>query len=77
MYHFNRTQRILSIFLRLFQQEELQVRQMCDDYHVSTKTIYRDLQEIRCFFCNSSPESEYVLIYKKEKNCFLLQKNTK
>lgn len=45
--------RMLAIFYRLMKGEEISLKKISEEYGVSTKSISRDLNEIRNFFCNN------------------------
>ena len=49
----NKTERILAIFFRLVRGEDLSVSKVADEYGVSSKTISRDMNDIKAFFAEN------------------------
>lgn len=49
---YSKSNRVLSIFKRLLQGEVITTASVAAKYHVTEKTIHRDIEEIRNFFAN-------------------------
>ena len=45
--------RLLELFYRAVKGENLSVKKLADEYGVSTKSISRDISEIKNFLCDS------------------------
>lgn len=56
----NKKNRMLEIFLRTILGEEINVRELADDYGVSTKSITRDISEIRNFLYDKRELSNFT-----------------
>lgn len=56
----NKKNRMLEIFLRTILGEEINVRELADDYGVSTKSITRDISEIRNFLHDKRELSNFT-----------------
>lgn len=56
----NKKNRMLEIFLRTILGEEINVRELADDYGVSTKSIARDISEIRNFLYDKRELSNFT-----------------
>lgn len=56
----NKKNRMLEIFLRTILGEETNVRELADDYGVSTKSIARDISEIRNFLYDKRELSNFT-----------------
>ena len=56
----NKKNRMLEIFLRTILGEEINVRKLADDYGVSTKSIARDISEIRNFLYDKRELSNFT-----------------
>lgn len=63
--------RLLGIFYRLIKGEEISITEIAKDFNVSTKTISRDIQDIRSFLADSRELLGYKeLIYANKKYKF-------
>lgn len=56
----NKKNRMLEIFLRTILGEEINFRELADDYGVSTKSIARDISEIRNFLYDKRELSNFT-----------------
>lgn len=68
----SRIQRILVIFYRLLNSEKISVRVIANKFHLSPKTVYRDIQEIKCFFYDYFPDGSITLNYSYSDRCFMI-----
>lgn len=66
---YTKQERVLSIFFRALRGESLPVRQLADDFGTSTKSITRDLNDIKAFFADNrelAGNSELVYSYQSK-----------
>lgn len=71
--------RILQIYTNLLKGEVVSKAKMAADFHVSERSIQRDLDDLRTFFDEQTADgkSSYQLVYsRKEHGYFLKSKNT-
>lgn len=70
-----RIDRILEIFIISLKGEEFSVRELADKYQCSTKTVYRDINEVRIFLSEHMEEVEYAdIIYDKHKKMYVMKR---
>lgn len=66
-------ERILSIFFRALRGEELFVRQLADEYGISSKSVTRDINDIKAFFADQRELAGNVeLVYSYQRKCYYL-----
>lgn len=69
----NKSYRILNIFERLNAGESVIKKELADAFGVSEKTIQRDLDEIRSYFCNNNQyECDTAISYNRAANSYSL-----
>lgn len=71
----NKNDRILEIFYRLIRGEKVSIKKISTYYNVSTKTISRDINEIRAFLSNHGELLNYAqLSYSHSDKSYYLDK---
>ncbi|GGI42803.1 HTH domain-containing protein [Mammaliicoccus stepanovicii] len=71
----NRSHRLLSIYTRFLQREELDKVELSSEFQVSERTIIRDIQEIRNYFYDNEEWIEKKEIYYDYRRYKYLIKN--
>ena len=71
----DKAERILSIYTRLKQGKIIYKENESKEYHVSTRTIQRDISDIQCFLQNQSTENGEIqeIVFDKNRGGYLLQ----
>lgn len=68
-----KNERCLAIFLRGMRGENIKVSELANEYGVSTKSIGRDITEIRCFLAeNRELACHAEFIYNRSAKCYTL-----
>lgn len=72
-------ERILSVYNNLLEGIPLNIREAVDYYNVSTKTIKRDIEDIRAFLAEQSIQGITCkeVIYDRGKDSYCLKSNSK
>lgn len=69
----NKSFRLLNIYERLNKGESLYKEQLANDFGVSSKTVQRDINELRAYLAETHfSEAETSIKYDKAKNCYSL-----
>ena len=69
----NKSFRLLNIYERLNKGESLYKEQLANDFGVSSKTVQRDIDELRAYLAETHfSEAETSIKYDKAKNCYSL-----
>lgn len=69
----NKSFRLLNIYERLNKGESLYKEQLANDFGVSSKTVQRDIDELRAYLAETHfSEAETSIKYNKAKNCYSL-----
>lgn len=69
-----KTERILSIFLRGLRGEKLTVSELSNEFGISTKSVTRDINEIRAFLADNPELSGYSeFVYSRDEKCYTLR----
>lgn len=59
--------RLLAIYSRLVNGEMLDKAELAAEYHVSDRSIQRDMESLRCFLANQSIQQEIIFDYQFRK----------
>lgn len=70
----SKTERILAIYKMLLDGEVVSKQQIADLFHVTTRSVQRDIDDIRAYFSNNSDRTEggFSIIYDHQKKGFRL-----
>lgn len=73
MSKYNKSDRLLGIFLRLIRGSDIRVSKLAREYDVTTKTISRDINDLRAFFANNQALSGGMdIIYSRSTGAYAL-----
>lgn len=68
-----KNERCLAIFLRGMRGEKITITELANEYGVSTKSISRDISEIRCFLAENRELTGHAeLVYDRSAKCYTL-----
>ena len=68
-----KSERVLELFFRAMRGESLSVRQLADQYHVSTRSISRDIAELKAFLAEHRElVGNAELQYSTKDHCYQL-----
>lgn len=66
-------ERLLEIFFRCLRGEGLSIQKLADEYNVSTKSISRDVNDLRIFFADHRElVGNAELVYSRQEKCYHL-----
>lgn len=66
-------ERLLEIFFRCLRGEGLSIQKLADEYNVSTKSISRDVNDLRIFFADHRElAGNAELVYSRQEKCYHL-----
>lgn len=53
-----KSDRLLQIYSRLVNGEVLSKKEMADKFHITERSVQRDVEALRCFFSGTGPKPE-------------------
>ena len=73
----SKSERVMELLFRALKGESLSARKLADEYNVSTRSITRDIDSLKCFMADR-PEIFYgtELVYSSSDHCYSLTMDT-
>ena len=69
-----KTERLLELFLRAIKGEALSAKNLALEYNVSSRSITRDINDLKAFLSNHSDTTGYAeLVYSSSNHCYTLK----